>query len=114
MSHLFDLQVVGLAAKSGLARNGPSTVIHNKKLLNEKIEECELEEAVNAISCKVIHEEGTIKYEIKRGEKLYNFTPEDVAVCIYKKMYGKQLFLIIRSLLSRNVLSPQIVPVLSV
>ncbi|XP_021923589.1 heat shock 70 kDa protein 14-like isoform X2 [Zootermopsis nevadensis] len=79
--------IVGLAAKSGLARNGPSTVIHNKKLLNEKIEETELEEMVNASACKVKHEEGSVRYEIKRGDKLCSFTPEDVAVCIFKKMY---------------------------
>jgi hypothetical protein len=90
MSQLFALQIVGLAAKSGLARNGPSTVIHNKKLLNEKIEETELEEVLNASACKVKHLEGIVRYEIKRGEKLCNFTPEDVAVCIFKKMYGKQ------------------------
>jgi molecular chaperone DnaK (HSP70) len=87
---MFDLQIVGVAAKSGLARSGPSTVVHNKKLLNENIEETELEEVVNANVCKVKQEEGNVKYEIKRGDKLCNFTPEDVATCIFKKMYGKQ------------------------
>jgi hypothetical protein len=90
LSIIIHLQIVGLAAKSGLARNGPSTVIHNKKLLNEKIEESELGEVVNASTCKVIHEEGTLRYEIKRGDKVCSFTPEDVATCIFKKMYGKQ------------------------
>jgi hypothetical protein len=91
MSIMIDLQIVGLAAKSCLARNGPSTVLHNKKLLNEKIEESELGEVVNASTCKVKNEEGILRYEIKRGDKLCSFSPEDVATCIFKKMYGKQL-----------------------
>jgi len=93
LSIIIDLQIVGLAAKSGLARNGPSTVIYNKKLLNENIEENELGEVVNASTCKVKHEEGTLRYEIKRGDKVCTFTPEDVATCIFKKMYGKQQLL---------------------
>lgn len=90
ISEPFEFQIVGLAAKSGLVRNGPSTVVHNKKLLNEKIEETEIEEVVNANACKVKHEEGSIRYEIKKDDKVCNFTPEDVATCIFKKMYGKQ------------------------
>lgn len=87
---LFELQIVGLAAKSGLARNGPSTVVHNKKLLNEKIEQSELEEVLNVNTCKVKHEEGTVRYEIKKDDKICSFTPEDVATCIFRKMYGKR------------------------
>jgi molecular chaperone DnaK (HSP70) len=83
-------QIVGLAAKSGLGRNGPSTVVHNKKLLNEKIEEIEIEEVVNANTCKVKHEEGSMRYEIKKDDKVFSFTPEEVATCIFKKMYGEQ------------------------
>jgi hypothetical protein len=41
----------------------------------------------------VKHEEGTLRYEIKRGDKMCSFTPEDVATCIFKKMYGKQQIL---------------------
>ena len=86
---MFVLQIVGLAAKSGLARNGASVVLYNKKLLNEDIEESELERIMNISSCKVRNEEGIVKYEIKTGNKPICYTPEDVATCIFKKMYGE-------------------------
>ncbi|XP_069703029.1 heat shock 70 kDa protein 14-like [Periplaneta americana] len=78
--------IVGLAAKSGIARNGSVTVIHNKKLLNEHIDDAELEEVMKSSACKVKNE-GGIKYEVKRGEKLCYFTPEDVATHIFTKMF---------------------------
>ncbi|PSN38263.1 Heat shock 70 kDa protein 14 [Blattella germanica] len=79
--------IVGLAAKSSLARNGPSTVVHNKRLMNDNIEEAELAKIINASSCKISNELGVVKYEVKSGDKTTNYTPEDVAICLFKKMY---------------------------
>ncbi|KAJ9577007.1 hypothetical protein L9F63_006444 [Diploptera punctata] len=79
--------IVGLAAKSGLARNGASIVMYNKRLLNENIEEADLERIIKTSACKLKNEEGNLKYEIRNGDKINCFTPEEVAVCIFKKMY---------------------------
>nr|CAD7446869.1 unnamed protein product [Timema bartmani] len=82
-------KVVGLAAKAGLARNLASTVTHNKQLLNSSLSEEEYSNVVEKHLCKIIKDKDSLtKYEVKRGEKLCYFSPEEIAVCIYKKMYS--------------------------
>ncbi|KAJ8877843.1 hypothetical protein PR048_022302 [Dryococelus australis] len=69
--------VVGLAAKTTLSRNLSSSVIHNKQFLNASLSD---EEFKDKDSC--------VRYEIKRGDKTCYVSPEDVAISIFKKLYG--------------------------
>ncbi|XP_015519968.1 heat shock 70 kDa protein 14 isoform X1 [Neodiprion lecontei] len=81
-------EVIGLAAKAGLFRNGPVSVLNNKRLMNKNIDETELELAVKSSTCKIITEKDTVQYLIKRNERMEKILPVEVATRIFEVMYS--------------------------
>ncbi|XP_063238809.1 heat shock 70 kDa protein 14-like [Bacillus rossius redtenbacheri] len=82
--------VVGSAAKSALARNLTSSVVHNKQLLDASLSDEQLEEIAARHACAMVKvEESCVKYEIKKADgKLCVYSPEDVATHIFRKLFA--------------------------
>ncbi|XP_048511782.1 heat shock 70 kDa protein 14 isoform X2 [Athalia rosae] len=81
-------EVIGLAAKAGLFRNGPVTVLNNKRLMNKDIDPLELELAIKNSPCKIITENNVVQYLIKRNEKNEKIHPVEVSTQIFEAMYA--------------------------
>lgn len=78
-----------MTAKAGLFRNGPISVLNNKRLMNKSIDPSELELAVKNSPCNVVIEnETTTHYSIKRNDKIDKIYPVKVSTLIFEAMYG--------------------------
>lgn len=82
-----ELQIIGLAAKSGLFRNGPVSVINNKRLMHKGIDSAELELARTGSPSKLIADSTQLHYSIKRGERNEKITPAEISTMIFEAMY---------------------------
>lgn len=80
-------QIIGLAAKAGLFRNGAVSVIHNKRLMNKDIDSAELELALKSSPSKLIQDAKNLYYSIKNGENNDKITPADISTMIFETMY---------------------------
>lgn len=82
------LQAVGLPAKQGLFRNMSSTVVKCKELWCWNGKEEELAKLQSTSVCPVIIKNNKLLYEVEMDEKKKLFSPEDILVHIYRKLYG--------------------------
>nr|WHV00579.1 Hsp70-14 [Daphnia magna] len=78
---------VGLPAKQGLFRNMSNSVVKCKELLCWNGEESELTKLQSTSVCPVIVKNKKLLYEVEVDEKKKFFSPEDILVHIYKKLY---------------------------
>ncbi|XP_015592828.1 heat shock 70 kDa protein 14 [Cephus cinctus] len=81
-------KVIGLAAKTGLFRNGPVSVLNNKRLMNKDIDDVELELAINNSPSKLVKESDELRYLIKKREKNEKISPVEVSTMIFEAMYN--------------------------
>ncbi|KAK7862662.1 hypothetical protein R5R35_009235 [Gryllus longicercus] len=80
-------KVVGTSAKAGIARNNTSTVVHNKRLLNNNVDDETLSNIGNKTPYKITKDGNVLKYILKHGERTFSVTPESVAVSIFTKLF---------------------------
>ncbi|KAK0167607.1 hypothetical protein PV327_004981 [Microctonus hyperodae] len=79
--------VTGSAAKSGLFRNGPVTVVNNKRLMNKDISSKELENSIKNSSSKIINESDNLQYSIRINDKIEKFSPQKISSLLLRAMY---------------------------
>ncbi|XP_026271740.1 heat shock 70 kDa protein 14-like [Frankliniella occidentalis] len=80
-------KVVGMAAKSGMARFGTCTVTNNKRLMNMSISDKELSEAISRTTCKVVPNDDGVHYEVEYEGKTTRRTPDQVHTQLYRKLH---------------------------
>lgn len=68
-----------------------NSVVKCKELLCWNGEEAELTKLQSTSVCPVIVKNKKLLYEVEVDEKKKFFSPEDILVHIYKKLYGKSL-----------------------
>ncbi|KAK3927068.1 Heat shock 70 kDa protein 14 [Frankliniella fusca] len=87
VSYRNNEKVVGMAAKSGMARFGPCTITNNKRLMNMSISDKELSEATSRSTCKVVPKDDGVYYEVEYEGKTTRRTPDQVHTQLYRKLH---------------------------
>lgn len=80
-------QIAGLPAKAGIFRNGPNTVLNNKRLMNKNIDSDELEDAINTSTSKIVNDTNLIHYALKVGDKIEKVTVDKISTLLFGAMY---------------------------
>lgn len=87
VSYRNNEKVVGMAAKSGMARFGNCTITNNKRLMNMSISDKELADAVARSTCKVVSNDDGVLYEVEWEGKTTQRTPDQVHTLLYRKLH---------------------------
>ncbi|XP_034236775.1 heat shock 70 kDa protein 14-like [Thrips palmi] len=87
VSYRNNEKIVGMAAKSGMARFGACTITNNKTLMNMSISEKELADAISRSTCKIVPNDDGVHYEVEWEGKTSKRTPDQVHSLLYRKLH---------------------------
>lgn len=87
VSYRNNEKIVGMAAKSGMARFGACTITNNKKLMNMSISDKELADATSHSTCKIVPKDDGVHYEVEWEGNTLKRTPDQVHTLLYRKLH---------------------------
>ena len=96
------LKVVGMAAKSGMARFATCTITNNKQLMNMSISDKELADATARSTCKIVPNDDGVHYEVEWEGNSSHRTPDQVHTQLYRKLHGNRFLRVVLDVITLN------------